>query len=87
MLDTSSERYMQRASSGETVSNSRIFKKTKPKHSGGYDFASDEETEEVGIPDSVLKKVNFAKVSSPTSGGGSVVKTNMVLSFMFDKVE
>ena len=48
---------------------------------------SDEETEEIGIPDSVLKKVNFAKVSSPTSGGGSVVKTNMVLSFMFDKVE
>ena len=86
MLDTSSERYM-RASSGETVSNSRIFKKTKPKNSGGYDFASDEETEELGIPDSVLKKVNFHKASSPTSGGGSVVKTNMVLSFMFDKVE
>ena len=86
MLDTSSERYM-RASSGETVSNSRIFKKTKPKNSGGYDFASDDETDELGIPDSVLKKVNFAKTSSPTSGGGSVVKTNMVLSFMFDKVE
>ena len=86
MLDTSSERF--RASSGETVSNSRIFKKMKPKSSGGYDFASGDETEEeLGIPDSVLKKVNFAKVSSPTSGGGSVVKTNMVLSFMFDKVE
>ena len=43
------------------------------------------ESTNIGIPDGVLKKINFTKNGSPTSG--SAIKTNMVLSFMFDKIE